>query len=858
MTIASAVRDARPAAAAPERRLDWLDPIKAFAILGILLNHFVEEFGPGPWFTNPSANWPALSTRLATLVPHDPSPFWRAVRLLGWLGDAAPGVFIFASGVGLTLSALQHPDRDRDRDRDRGAFYRRRLLRLYPLYIAMHVVVLAGALLVPGNTLSFGSPATLLSVAGLRFTRGLFFYISPAWWFVWLVLQLYLVYPLLLRGLNRLGPWRFFAVAVALTVVSRSVGLFLPSIRYYWLTGLFFGSRLAEFAAGMVVAWWLARGAHEPPVARVLPAAILCYIAGLAASCFLPTVVVSNLLVTLGMTGVFYAVARSTARAAPWQRLGAASYAIFLLHQPPLKWTAAWLGDHCTAHMLAAAGVLVLSWPIAVGIERAVRAIQRDGVATLRRVAAPLSWLSAAFVLPVLIAFEPQLTPDGRWQRALCWLLAVDAIALIWLEIADAGAPMARREARRAAALASLLALFVVPAGSGYLAAVIALVVAGAVGVADAMRARRPWLVGGLGAAAVLAAAELAAGRVAPREVGGWGERPALAIHPTRAFALIPNKVTHLRYNEYDYTVRTNSFGLASPEVPPVRADANTFRVLTMGDAFTMPEALPYEESYPALLQTALSRCLAPRPVEVINAGVTGYGPLEELPQFRELGPLFTPNVVVHEFFVNDWQDITIQADQRRRGIGLVGGGGTVRGSLRDRSQLAANLRGGYDAVVAAATGQPSADQAWKLMLPYFRRGDNAFYDSANMARMAQFVAAFRDQAQRIGAPLLLFYTPAGVSVLPRDQIAYLPRSGIPLSDREHYDMLRPYTALQHITDSLGVPLIDLAGPLTSHQPQPTYYPNAWHWTAEGHRAAAAAILGTLQTRGIIDRECAL
>src|SRR5262249_8633780 len=158
-------------------------------------------------------------------------------------------------------------------------------------------------LFVPGNTLSFGSPATLLSLAGLRFTRGLFFYISPAWWFVWLILQIYILYPLLFRGLQRFGPAKFFAAALAFTIVSRGIGVALPAIRYDWLTGMFFGSRLAEFAAGMVAAWWIMNGRALPGIGW----AVASYVLGFGAQFFLPTVVVSNLLITLGMAGVFYA-----------------------------------------------------------------------------------------------------------------------------------------------------------------------------------------------------------------------------------------------------------------------------------------------------------------------------------------------------------------------------------------------------------------------------------------------------------------------------------------------------------------------------------------------------------------------
>jgi len=70
--------------------------------------------------------------------------------------------------------------------------------------------------------------------------------------------------------------------------------------------------------------------------------------------------------------------------------------------------------------------------------------------------------------------------------------------------------------------------------------------------------------------------------------------------------------------------------------------------VLLIGDAFTMPEGLPYEDSYGAHLQSALAACLAQRPVQVINAGVTGYGPNEEGPQYHELAPLFRPDVTVY------------------------------------------------------------------------------------------------------------------------------------------------------------------------------------------------------------------
>jgi peptidoglycan/LPS O-acetylase OafA/YrhL len=863
----------------PALRVDWLDPLKGFAILAVLLNHFVESVGPGPWFTNPSNDWPSLATRLHTFFPHDRSPLIAAVRTLGWLGDSGPGVFIFASGVGLTLAALSRTSAQ-DTTTE---FYRRRLARLFPLYIAMHFIVLGGDLAVPGNLLTFGSPLTLFSLIGFRGTASLFYYIAPAWWYIWLIIQMYLVFPFLLRWLRRTGPAWFFAGTLAITIASRAFGIRYSPHLYVWMTGMFAGTRLAEFTGGMVAAWWLAEGQaegrKEPAGGWVTGWAILLYVAGLACSVTLTGSLISNLLVTLGLSGLFYGMWRLLRAHVPLSAtvitaVGASSYAVYLLHQPLLDWIHLALAGHRRPYMAAALVVLAASIPAGQALERATDLLTKRGSAWLRSRATLLSILTGIAIFATLLGVEPQTASSSFYERTICFVVAAATAIALWLEwlerprVALAGtAPAAASEpawaavARRTGLVAGLAGLFLMPPGYGYLAAPAGLVVAlvaTAVGRTGARTQPQYWA-WGAGVAALLVvsgAAELVLRRVAPREVGGWGERPALMVHPTRAFGLIPNRVTHLRYNDYDYVVRTNSMGLASPEIAAARPAPDALRVLTTGDAFTMPEGLNYGQSFPALLDSALTPCVAPRPVQVINAGVTGYGPLEEEPQFDELGALYRPDIVVHEFFVNDWSDITVGTQERRQGIGLTGQRLT-RGSLLGHSDLAANARLLYERIVSALTGEISATQRYKLLLDYYRRGPNPLYDRANIDRMTRFIAHFRDAARANGGTLVIFYTPGGVTVLPRDQIAYLPASGVPLTDSVHYDLRRPLTTLQRITDSLGVPLADLTGPLRAYRPQPVYYPNQWHWNAAGHRAAAAAIMAVLSQRGLIPSGCA-
>jgi peptidoglycan/LPS O-acetylase OafA/YrhL len=855
--------------------VDWLDPLKGFAILAVLLNHLVESFGPGPWFTDPSNNWPDLATRLHTFFPHDRVLPIAAVRFLGWLGDSGPGVFVFASGVGLTLAALAHRGGS---DATPSAFYRRRLARLYPLYIAMHFVILGAALAIPGNTLTFGNPLTLLSLTGFRGAASLFYYISPAWWYIWLIVQLYVLYPFLLQWLERSGPTWFFVGTLAITIASRAIGIHFSSNLYLWMNGMFAGTRLAEFTAGMVVAWWLAAawdaGRGEPTTGRVTAWAAAIYIAGLVCSFTLVGSLVSNLLVTLGLSGLFYGAWRIMRDFAPASAkgittLGVSSYAVYLVHQPPLIWTGVLLGRHQALHFVAALVVLVASVPIGREIERRTNVAVDRGPAWL---AARSNVLSLAIGVAVLLALglvEPVVASSIFRERVVCFAVAVAAGVGLWLEWLNrsqgADTPALRATVwaalgRRTGIAAAVLHLFALPAGSGYLAAAAGLLVAAVTTAAARMGpTQRPlrwaWASGAAVLVLVVAGLEVCLRRVAPREIGGWGERPALMIHPTRAFGLIPNKITHLRYNEYDYVVRSNSLGLASPEIPIARPNPNTLRVLTTGDAFTMPEGLNYEQSFPALLDSALARCEAPRGVQVINAGVTGYGPREEEPQFDELGALFHPDIVVHEFFVNDWSDILVDAEPRRREIGLTAKPLT-RAVLLDRSALAANARIVYEGIISSLTGRLASAQRFKLLLEYYRTGPNPLYDSTNVDHMARFIAHFRDAVRRDGGTLVIFFTPGGVTVLPRDQIQYLPRSGIPLSDPAEYDIRRPFTTLKPIADSLGVPLVDLTEPLRSYRPQPVYYPNEWHWNANGQRAAAQVIVGALRQRGLIDAGC--
>lgn len=89
---------------------------------------------------------------------------------------------------------------------------------------------------------------------------------------------------------------------------------------------------------------------------------------------------------------------------------------------------------------------------------------------------------------------------------------------------------------------------------------------------------------------------------------------------------------------------RSNGRGLRADRDHTAQARPGILRVLTFGDSFTHCDDVAFDESW----QEQLSR-LAPH-LEVINAGVPGFGPDQALLRYRAIGRDYQPHVVILGF----------------------------------------------------------------------------------------------------------------------------------------------------------------------------------------------------------------
>jgi hypothetical protein len=102
--------------------------------------------------------------------------------------------------------------------------------------------------------------------------------------------------------------------------------------------------------------------------------------------------------------------------------------------------------------------------------------------------------------------------------------------------------------------------------------------------------------------------------------------------------------------------VKTNSFGLRSPEVA-VPKTAGTFRVLLLGDSFTFGFKSSEDAVFARKLEALLRASYHLPSAEVVNAGVISYCPLLEYLQYRNHLHVLEPDVVVLNFDMSDVQD---------------------------------------------------------------------------------------------------------------------------------------------------------------------------------------------------------
>ena len=124
------------------------------------------------------------------------------------------------------------------------------------------------------------------------------------------------------------------------------------------------------------------------------------------------------------------------------------------------------------------------------------------------------------------------------------------------------------------------------------------------------------------------------------------------SVDSSSGYVMRPSLCVRLRTREYDQVLRTNSRGMVGPDLPATKAPGE-FRIVVLGDSYTVGGQVPYEQTFPAVLEQQL-RQRGYSQVRVINAGVGGYTTYNEAGLLREDLSWLQPDLVVVAVFVGN------------------------------------------------------------------------------------------------------------------------------------------------------------------------------------------------------------
>ncbi|MEM7050447.1 MAG: GDSL-type esterase/lipase family protein [Acidobacteriota bacterium] len=293
-----------------------------------------------------------------------------------------------------------------------------------------------------------------------------------------------------------------------------------------------------------------------------------------------------------------------------------------------------------------------------------------------------------------------------------------------------------------------------------------------------------------------------------------------------------------------------NGLGMRDDEVTVEKADG-VRRVLVIGDSFTVGAGVEQADAYPQLLE----RRLAAPDLEVVNAGVGGWGPYQYRQFFEHRGGAFAPDLVLVGFFVgNDTYD-------PRQSFAKLPTAILGRRISRDAAAsrwsgakvlLTEHLHLGRLALTRSAPANRHIErrdcgdfspQLLKIQRRRLRRNQRP-PDAERRALMTanlDHLTALAESARRGGAQVLLVLIPDENQINPRLTTA------LPERAREGTDLDLPQALLRPALEARQLPYVDL---LSAFRDDPRcLYLNDTHWNVAGHHLAAELLAAEVRAR---------
>ena len=297
-------------------------------------------------------------------------------------------------------------------------------------------------------------------------------------------------------------------------------------------------------------------------------------------------------------------------------------------------------------------------------------------------------------------------------------------------------------------------------------------------------------------------------------------------------------------YFQHQIPARANNHGHRDKSVP-VEKTEGIFRILVLGDSFTVGADVSQDSTYADVLETLLTRSNT-SPVEVINSGVGGWDPFQYAQYYEQYGWKFSPDLILVGYFVgNDTYTKTTDVQQLKTAVlgrrisreavwvGFI----RLKIFMYNHSNIA-RLMLNKGPVLGDTTRQHCSDFSDQHLVIQRWRQRNHLKRTSALEGEAQNsinqILRIRKLAERDSIPL-------GVVLIPDENQINRSLQQALLTDNEHgkFDFEMPQLMLKEMFADAAIPVIDLL-PYSLEDSRCLY--SGTHWGAEGHALAAAVI----------------
>ncbi|MCC6793486.1 MAG: hypothetical protein IT366_00090 [Candidatus Hydrogenedentes bacterium] len=323
--------------------------------------------------------------------------------------------------------------------------------------------------------------------------------------------------------------------------------------------------------------------------------------------------------------------------------------------------------------------------------------------------------------------------------------------------------------------------------------------------------------------------------------------------------------------NELTIQVEISSQGIRDRQYGPKHTDE--FRIVALGDSYTIGVGLQSDETYPRVLEQLLNEAGLPKHVVVINCGVGGYAPWQERGFLNSRGFTFAPDLVVLQLFPsNDVSGSYSRTGKRLRAIDLMW---ESRLELyRRKSEIPVRCERFlqqhswlYLDILTMSKKDglilyPIADlrflkpQIYAPVKSWTARNANhevcllEWYPELDEAwgLYAGSITGIRDDCKTRGIDLIAFAHGDPISI--NDEGWAELNKKFP---KTPYEQNKDIRLTNELLDQIGIPHLDVLGPLKSYpEPKDVYFQYDGHLTPVGARILATAIAKYLLAENLI------